>query len=60
MVSRTGQENAPKNEGKAFGSATNIFLALIALLISAGSAVERRNGSHAAPWNEQERAVGIG
>ena len=60
MESRTGQENAPKNRGKAFGSATNIFLALIALLISAGSAVERRNGSNAAPWNEQERAVGIG
>ena len=60
MESRTGQENAPNNAGKAFGSATNMFLALIALLISAGSAVERRNGSNAAPWNEQERAVGIG
>jgi len=39
MVSRTGQENAPKNKGKAFGSATNILLALIGLLISAGPAV---------------------
>jgi len=39
MVSRTGQENAPKNTGRAFGSATNILLALIGLLISAGPAV---------------------
>jgi hypothetical protein len=60
MVSRTGQANAPKNKGKDFGSAPSILLALIALLISAGSAVERRNGANAAPWNEQERAVGIG
>ena len=59
MVSRTGQENAPKDEAKAFGSGTKFFLALIALVISAGSAVERRNGCNAAPWNEQKRAVGI-
>ncbi|HMH04592.1 MAG TPA: hypothetical protein VK556_10380 [Candidatus Udaeobacter sp.] len=32
MVSRTGQENTPKNNRKAFGSATNILLALMGLL----------------------------
>jgi hypothetical protein len=35
-VSTTERENAPKNKRKAFGSATNIILALIGLLISAG------------------------
>jgi len=35
-VSTTERENAPKNNRKAFGSATNIILALIGLLISAG------------------------
>jgi len=33
------QENAPKNNRKGFGSATNILLALSGLLISAGPAV---------------------
>lgn len=35
-VSTTERESAPKNNRKAFGSATNIILALIGLLISAG------------------------
>jgi peptidoglycan/xylan/chitin deacetylase (PgdA/CDA1 family) len=35
-VSTTERENAPKKNRKAFGSATNIILALIGLLISAG------------------------
>ena len=37
-MSRTEQENAPKNNRKGFGSAINILLALIGLLISAGPA----------------------
>lgn len=38
-VSTTERENAPKNNRKAFGSATNIILALIGLLVSAAPAV---------------------
>ena len=37
-VNKTEQENAPKNNRKGFGSATNILLALSGLLISAGPA----------------------
>jgi allantoinase len=39
IVSKTKRENAPKNKRKGFGSAANIRLALIGLLISAGPAV---------------------
>jgi peptidoglycan/xylan/chitin deacetylase (PgdA/CDA1 family) len=38
IVTRTEQENAPKNNRKGFGSATNILLALNGLLISASPA----------------------